>query len=348
MDDRRLHRPRRPAPGTGDELDHLASTLNGLLDRLDGAMTRERRFVADASHELRTPVAGARALLETETTDPAAVRRTRAEALVALGQLQDLVDDLLVLARADEAGAPAPGTPVDLDELVLGPGPPAPAGRRTCDIDVTRVSGGQVVGHDTDLGRLVENLAANAVRHASTGVAFTVQTGDGMVELTVEDDGPGIAEADRSRVFERFTTLDDARAAGRRGTGLGLSIAAAIVAAHGGSIVADGTAGRGARFVVRLPAAEGTLSRPAPRPRLSRALMPPWGTRGRGVGSRSSSSACCSWARARATTATRTPAGPRSPRRRPPPPVTRSRASRRSTRVTRAGRSSATTWPTAA
>jgi signal transduction histidine kinase len=258
MDDRRLTDRLRP-PRTGDELDQLAGTLNGLLDRLDAAMARERRLVADASHELRTPIAGARALLESAGSDPVSARQARADALVALSHLQDLVDDLLVLARAGETPLPADQLSVDLDELVLGH---ARQLQRTTDlhIDVTRVSGGQVRGRDTDLGRVVENLGANAVRHASSRVAFAVRPTDGQVELVVEDDGPGIPEADRARVFERFTTLDDARTAG--GTGLGLAIASAIVEAHGGTIVADGNNGHGARFVVRLPAAEGTLSRP--------------------------------------------------------------------------------------
>jgi len=121
ISERDLHR-RVEKPGTGDELDRLADTLNDLLDRLDGAVTRERRFVADASHELRTPIAGVRALLETEPADPTAVVQIRAEALERLSQLQDLVDELLILAKSDEAALAVlgPGAPVDLDELVLG------------------------------------------------------------------------------------------------------------------------------------------------------------------------------------------------------------------------------------
>jgi len=240
-------------PGTGDELDRLADTLNNLLDRLDRAVTSERRFVADASHELRSPIAAMRALLETETTDPASVVSVRAEALARLSQLQDLVEELLILAKADESTPAAPAGPVDLDELVLGQ---AHQLERTTDlrIDTSRVSGGQVAGRDTDLGRLVENLATNAARYAATTVAFSVQQRAGVVEFTVSDDGPGIAAADRTRIFERFSTLEDARSPGRAGAGLGLSIASVIVAAHHGSICADGPPGAGATFVVRLPA----------------------------------------------------------------------------------------------
>jgi signal transduction histidine kinase len=239
-------------PGTGDELERLADTLNDLLDRLDRAVTRERQFVADASHELRSPIAGVRALLETEPTDPAAVVGVRAEALARLGHLQDMVEHLLVLSRNDEGCGP-PKRPVDLDDLVLGQA--RQLTRMTnLRVDTSQVSGGQVVGRDTDLARVIENLAANAARHARTTVAFAVRQLDGVVELAVIDDGPGIAAADRGRIFERFTTLDDARSLGQGGTGLGLSIASAIVAAHHGTIRADDAPGAGARFVVRLPA----------------------------------------------------------------------------------------------
>ena len=242
-------------PGTGDELDRLADTLNDLLARLDDAVTRERRFVSDASHELRTPITGLRALLETEPEDQAAVRASRAEALAAVGALQDLVDELLTLARADEQGRGPAGGPVDLDDLVLAQ---AAALRRTTSlrIDTTGVSGGQVRGRDTDLARVVENLAANAARYAVSTIAFSVQQEGETVRFTVTDDGPGIPEADRGRVFERFTTLDDARTGARSGTGLGLSIVAAIVGAHHGTVEAGDGDGRGACFTVRLPAVD--------------------------------------------------------------------------------------------
>jgi signal transduction histidine kinase len=245
-------RRRLDEPGTGDELDELATTLNDLLARLDVAVAREREFVADASHELRTPLAAARALLETEPADPAEVVAVRAEALARLAQLQDLVDELLTLAQADAVAADAPAWPVDLDELVLGQARQL-ARTTTLRIDTSRVSGGQVRGRDTELGRLVQNLATNAARHARTTVAFSVQEHGGVVELAVSDDGPGIAAADRARIFERFGTLGGPRSSGHGGAGLGLSIASAIVASHHGSIRAEDAPGTGARFVVELP-----------------------------------------------------------------------------------------------
>lgn len=257
MGERDLGR-RLDRPGTGDELDRLADTLNDLLARLDDAVTRERRFVSDASHELRTPITGVRSLLESEPEDLAEVRSSRAEALAAVDALADLVDDLLALAKADDGGRHATGAtrvPVDLDDLVLARA--RSLGRTTgLTIDTRGVSGGQVSGRDTDLGRVVENLAANAARYAVSTIAFTVQQEGDTVVLTVTDDGPGIPEADRGRVFERFTTLDDSRSGVRGGTGLGLSIVAAIVAAHGGTVAAGDGDGRGTRFTVRLPAVD--------------------------------------------------------------------------------------------
>lgn len=248
--ERDLHQ-RLAMPGTSDELDRLAGTVNELLSRLEAAVTRENQFVADASHELRTPIAAMRILLETEPADAATVVATRAEALAQLGHLQELVEELLVLAKAD-TGPPPPPQPVDLDELVLGQARQL-ARSTNLRIDTSLVSGGQVAGRDTDLARVVENLATNAARYAATTIVFSVQQVGPTVEFTVSDDGPGIPVADRARIFERFGTVDDARTTARSGTGLGLSIVAAIVALHDGTIEVDDAVGGGARFTVRLP-----------------------------------------------------------------------------------------------
>lgn len=262
LDDGDLH-TRVALPGTGDELDRLAGTLNDLLGRLDVAVEREHRFVADASHDLRTPIAAMRSLLETEAADPTLVVLTRADALARLDQLQGLVDQLLALSGADNADPPT--RPVDLDELVLGHARQL-ARQIRLQVDTSRVSGGQVAGRDTDLVRVVENLAANAARYAATTVSFTVHQFGDTVELVVDDDGPGIPPEHRDRVFERFATLDDARTAGTSGAGLGLAIAAAIVSAHDGTIRVGDAPGGGARFEVHLPAFEP----PAPGTKPSR------------------------------------------------------------------------------
>jgi len=251
LDDRDL-RSRVPVPGTQDELDRLARTLNNLLERLEDSVEREHRFVADASHDLRTPLAAVRALLETESSDPALAVLTRADALARLDQLQAVVDQLLTLANADAAAAP-PTTAVDLDELVLGQAR-ALARSTHLRVDTSRVSGGQVAGRDTDLIRVIENLASNAVRYAATTISFAVHQFGDTVVLLVDDDGPGIDPADRDRVFERFQTFDDARTHTVSGSGLGLAIVTSIVEAHGGTVsVVDGPGG-GACFEVRFPA----------------------------------------------------------------------------------------------
>ena len=238
--------------GTGDEVDRLATTMNGMLARLDRAAERERRLVADASHELRNPLAAARALVQSRPADPAEARTHDAMALDALARLQALVDQLLELARHDLHEAP-PSRPVDLDGLVLQH---ADVLRRTSPlaVDTSTVSGGQVLGSEEALGRMVENLASNAGRHARSAVGFTVREQDGEVTLVVTDDGPGIAPAHREAVFERFTRLDDARVRDRAGTGLGLAIVARIVERHRGTVAAGAGPGEaGAAITVVLP-----------------------------------------------------------------------------------------------
>ena len=247
--------------GTHDEVDRLAATMNEMLGRLERASERERRLVADASHELRNPLAAARALIQSRPADPVEADVHDAMALDALARLQALVDQLLELARHD-LPQPPPSRPVDLDELVLQH---ADVLRRTSSlaVDTSTVSGGQVLGSEEALGRMVENLASNAGRHARHRVAFTVREQDEHVSLVVSDDGPGIAAEDREAVFERFTRLDDARARDGSGAGLGLAIVARIVERHGGTVhvdaADDGTGtGTGAAITVTLPALAAT------------------------------------------------------------------------------------------
>lgn len=248
---------RLPEPGTGDEIDRLAITMNEMLDRLDAAAQRERQLVADASHELRSPLAAVRALVETRSLAGDDVGAHDAETMAALVRLQALVESLLELASQDAATGSALH-PVDLDDLVLTRA--GLLGRTTAlAVDTAAVSGGQVLGSTDALRRMVENLASNAARHARGAVRFSVLESGGWVELRVGDDGPGIAEADRTRVFERFTRLDEARSADAAGAGLGLAIVAGIVARHHGSVHVDtDPALGGAMFVVRLPASGST------------------------------------------------------------------------------------------
>ncbi|MEJ7844583.1 MAG: ATP-binding protein [Acidimicrobiales bacterium] len=239
-----LHR-RVPAPATADEVGRLARTLNAMLDRLEGAAGRQRRFVADASHELRTPVTTLRTELEValRAGDEATLRAAVTGALAEESRLEEMLGDLLLLASVEEAPATA-HTEVDLAAVA------AVVAERSRPVPVTVRGRGTARGSRAQLERVVTNLVDNAARHATAAVSVTV---DGS-RIEVDDDGPGVAEPDRDRVFERFTRLDEGRARDAGGAGLGLAIVAAVVSAHGGEVTVDGspTLG-GARFTVELP-----------------------------------------------------------------------------------------------
>ncbi|MBE1501162.1 signal transduction histidine kinase [Amycolatopsis lexingtonensis] len=233
---------RVPSPRSGDEIARLAGTMNGMLARLDEAVTRQSRFTSDASHELRTPLASLRTQLEVLLAHPDRLdwRHACENALLDVTRLQDLVADLVLLGKLDHAG-PDRLEPVALSEVVEA----VAAGH--AEIEVT---GAPVVsGQRSRLERLVRNLVDNARRHAVSRVVVEVSAVDGWVVLSVTDDGPGVPEADRRRVFDRFVRLDDARARDDGGSGLGLAIVADIARAHGGTAEVEA----GSRFVVRLP-----------------------------------------------------------------------------------------------
>jgi len=255
-----LHR-RVPTPPADDEIGRLATTMNEMLDRLEAASDRQRRFVSDASHELRTPIAIVRHEIDVARADTDADRDQVIEDIaVENRRMQELVDDLLLLARQDQAHiaaerAVADRAIVDLDDLAL-----VEAHRTrgaSTPIDATGLAEAQVYGDERQLARVIRNLLDNAVRHARTGVAITVTTDTGSVHLTVDDDGPGILPSDRHRVLERFTRVDGDRSRDAGGAGLGLAIADDIVSNHGGTLaVTDSPRLGGARFVVTLPAAQ--------------------------------------------------------------------------------------------
>lgn len=249
-----LHR-RVPEPATDDEVGRLARTMNHMLDRVERSATTQRRFVADASHELRSPVARMRTQLEVAGADDdlATLVASLHDDTVELG---DLVDGLLLLAHADDPAATRRRAAVDLDEVVL-----AEVGRtRRPDgvaIDVSGVSGAEVHGDRRALARVVRNLLDNAVRHATRTVVVTLREADATDQvdeavLVVADDGDGIPADQAEAVFDRFTRLDDARARDGGGAGLGLAIVRAVVTAHGGSVAVDPDHA-GARIEVRLP-----------------------------------------------------------------------------------------------
>ena len=240
-------------PGTGDEVEQLVTTLNALLSRLEGTLERERRLVADASHEFRSPLAAIRVNVEAEmaqTPDPSDSQRA---VLRGVLRLQELADQLLVLEQSTRSDATLPA-PVDLDELVLSE-IESVASARDIVIIASEVSGGQVVGQELDFSRIVDNLTSNALRHARTTVAFGVCEANSHVELFVGDDGIGVPPEDRDDVFEPFFRTDGDRGRESGGAGLGLTIVAELVAKYDGDIrVGRDPVLGGARFTVRLPA----------------------------------------------------------------------------------------------
>jgi signal transduction histidine kinase len=249
-------RRRLDVPDSEDELARLAATFNDLLGRIGVAADQQRQFIADAAHELRTPLAALRARLEIDlrhapaASADAGTVQTKHQALQQVNRLTDLVNDLLELARLD-ADPQLHARPVDLDDLVWEAareardlGPPG--------IDTTGISPVRVLGDAAALRRLVSNLVSNARRHAEERVTLRLSVDGPTATLVVADDGPGIAAADRQRVFQRFVRLDAGRARDSGGSGLGLAIVADIAAAHNGRVWADDNH-PGARFHVQLP-----------------------------------------------------------------------------------------------
>lgn len=260
------------APGTDDEIDRLATTMNEMLDRLEDATRRQQRFVADASHELRSPLTRMRTEIETagaraggsadggiDDIDGGIDGEVVNSVLDELDELGALVDDLLVLARSDaDRASPTEQRSVDLDDLVFDEVNAARATAVGVTIDVGGVSAAEVDGSPGELRRALRNLLDNAVRHAESRVTVTLAEetaadADAWARLTITDDGPGIPPDQASAVFERFTRLDDARTRRAGGTGLGLAIARDIVERHGGSLQLVATPQPGARFEMRLP-----------------------------------------------------------------------------------------------
>lgn len=261
-----LHR-RLDLPPAGDELARLAATFNDLLNRIEASSDRQRRFVADAAHELRNPLATLRTRLETSapTVPPDPVVEMMLGDVV---RLSEMVDSLLQLARLD-AGARMPSHPVDLDDLMWQE---AARARELAppSIDTTGIGAARVLGNPQALRRVVVNLISNASRHARTTVTLqlstettapttpAVPTGAGggsspHAMLCVSDDGPGIPLQHRERIFERFTRLDEARSRDRGGAGLGLAIVHDVVEALGGAVWIEDNQ-PGARVCIRLPA----------------------------------------------------------------------------------------------
>jgi signal transduction histidine kinase len=235
--------------------------MNDMLDRLETARVRQQEFVADASHELQSPLAAFRVQLEVALAHPDDVAwRSLARALLDDSErMERLVRDLLFLAQEDSLPHRVRAEQIDLDEIVLDEVSRV-RHRDGIEFDTSRVSAAPLLGSRDDLGRLVRNLVENAAAHAESRVTVGLSSTAATARLTIGDDGPGIPDDQRDHVFERFARLQGARSrvssGSPDGTGLGLSIARVIAERHGGSIMVEPTvpASRGARVVVELPA----------------------------------------------------------------------------------------------
>ncbi|MHC9044359.1 sensor histidine kinase [Microbacterium saperdae] len=249
----RLHQ-RIAVPESADEIAALATTMNGMLDRLDASAAAQRRFISDASHELRSPLATIRQHAELAQAHPSTTSIGELSEVVSEEglRLQGIVESLLLLARLDE-GASGREEPVDLDDIALG----EVRRLRTAgfEVDGSGIRAARVNGDPRLLGQLLRNLADNASRHSRGRIAIGVEPSDAHVFVTIEDDGAGVPAEERERIFERFVRLDEARSRDAGGSGLGLAIVRGIAASAGGTVTVDDSRWGGARFVVTLPLA---------------------------------------------------------------------------------------------
>ncbi len=244
---------RVPVPRSRDEIAALAVTMNEMLSRIETGHCAQQRFVADASHELRSPLATIISGLEAAEVHPELLDAELAiDTLLPEAQrMRTLVEDLLLLARADEHSLALRKEEVALDDLAEVE---AARARREAGLTVaTNVRPARLAADPAAMSRVVRNLVDNAVRHANSRVVIDVGSQNGTVVLTVSDDGPGIAPGERSRVFERFVRLDSDRSRSGGGAGLGLAIVAEVIAAHGGTVSIDDRPGGGTQMIVTLP-----------------------------------------------------------------------------------------------
>ena len=261
---------RIPIRGTGDELDYLAETLNGMLARLEPAFGQMRRFTADAAHELRTPLTALKGGIEValrSARDPEEYRRVLRDSLEEVDRLIRVAEDLLLFSRTTAAGIGAARAHVALEPLVLEA---LDTGARLAQgtgvtVRLGAVTPAEVTGDADALRRALRNLIENAVRYTAAGgtVELALLREKDAAALVVEDSGIGIEPADLERIFEPFVRLDEARSRASGGTGLGLAIARGIAVAHGGSLTVQSAPKAGSRFTLRLPLAIDLPARPS-------------------------------------------------------------------------------------
>jgi heavy metal sensor kinase len=256
---------RLPLRGSGDELDQLSLTINGLLDRIAVYLSQKRDYLANAAHELRSPLAAIRGLVEvaltSERSTPEYINRLH-EIMEESTSLGVLVNQLLLLAESDAGRLALNPKPIPLDQVVkksvdMFEGVAESQGIRLQTPELAAV---QVAGDENHLRQLINNLLDNAIKFTPAGGQVTVELSrqNGQARLRVADTGSGIPAKELPRIFERFYMGDKSRqhANGRRGTGLGLAICQAIVSGHHGTINVESAPGKGSTFTVELPAAE--------------------------------------------------------------------------------------------
>ncbi|GAB3929488.1 two-component sensor histidine kinase [Microlunatus endophyticus] len=240
-------------PRTADEIEHLARTMNSMLDRLQASDRAQKAFVSDASHELRSPLSTLMVTSEIASKDPTGKTWLEMGDLIdsEVSRMQSLVDDLLTLAKVDANGLMLRREEVDLDDLLQNEIRRLRAASR---VRVrARIQPVRAVGDPDRLAQVIRNVVDNARLHSRGQVAITLTAEDGLARILIDNDGLVIPEADRQRIFERFVRLDDDRSRDSGGSGLGLAISSAIMAAHDGRISAAETDQGWCRFVIELP-----------------------------------------------------------------------------------------------
>ena len=249
---------RLTVPAARDEVQRLALSLNEMLQRLHDAVERQRRFTADASHELRSPLAAIRTMIEVTLGEADAADRHGALEDIAdqFDRIERLIADLLVLASHDEGRRMTAAVELDLDQIAGRVGAEARL-RHDLAVDLSGIEPVAVHGEADRLERLVRNLVDNAARHARSTIRLATFTESEIAVLRVADDGPGVPAGERERIFERFVRLDESRSRDSGGAGLGLAVVRAVAEEHGGSVAVVDLDSPGAAFEVRLPAAAG-------------------------------------------------------------------------------------------
>jgi signal transduction histidine kinase len=244
---------RVPVPASSDEISALAITMNEMLARIEAGHRAQQRFVGDASHELRSPLTTIISGLEAAEEHPEILNTGLASTtlLPEAHRMRTLIDDLLLLARADEQSLLMGTQEVSVSDVAEAEVARARHDAR-CAIH-SAISPARIVGDSTAISRVIRNLLDNALRHATSHVDVCVGSQDREAIIAISDDGPGIARENRTRVFERFVRLDSDRSRSSGGAGLGLAIVAEVVAAHGGTVAIEDRPGRGTTMLVSLP-----------------------------------------------------------------------------------------------